>query len=304
MGLFSKRITLIQNIAFMAIMAAINVVFVVLSNVLPVLLFLLVFVLPLTSTLVTIYCKKVYFPIYFIVTLALCFGVSAGFYIFDTFIYVLPSLITGFIFGFCIEKKIPAIYTLLIATAVQYGLTILTFFVLGKIVNNLDLTESIVIAFGLKDFEFKAVFIQVFLFIVAEIQIIISYIVTKVLVNRLGIDVNLICRQNYILYSVEVLCGGLAVLSYFYFPVYTLVIVLFALPIYLYQLITLVLQKRIWVWASVAGIHLVFIFLFAFLYEYTQAPNQFILIYLLFGLLTIIDFFTNYCFKQNTNSIK
>ena len=304
MGLFSKRITLIQNIAFMAIMAAINVVFVVLSNVLPVLLFLLVFVLPLTSTLVTIYCKKAYFPIYFIVTLALCFGVSAGFYIFDTFIYVLPSLITGFIFGFCIEKKIPAIYTLLIATAVQYGLTILTFFVLGKIVNNLDLTESIVIAFGLKDFEFKAVFIQAFLFIVAEIQIIISYIVTKVLVNRLGIDVNLICRQNYILYAVEVLCGGLAVLSYFYFPVYTLVIVLFALPIYLYQLITLVLQKRIWVWASVAGIHLVFIFLFAFLYEYTQAPNQFILIYLLFGLLTIIDFLANYCFKQNTNSIK
>ena len=304
MGLFSKRITLIQNIAFMAIMAAINVVFVVLSNVLPVLLFLLVFVLPLTSTLVTIYCKKAYFPIYFIVTLALCLGVSAGFYIFDTFIYVLPSLITGFIFGFCIEKKIPAIYTLLIATAVQYGLTILTFFVLGKIVNNLDLTESIVIAFGLKDFEFKAVFIQVFLFIVAEIQIIISYIVTKVLVNRLGIDVNLICRQNYVLYSVEVLCGGLAVLSYFYFPVYTLVIVLFALPIYLYQLITLVLQKRIWVWASVAGIHLVFIFLFAFLYEYSQAPNQFILIYLLFGLLTIIDFLGNYCFKQNTNSIK
>ena len=304
MGLFSKRITLIQNIAFMAIMAAINVVFVVLSNVLPVLLFLLVFVLPLTSTLVTIYCKKSYFPIYFIVTLALCFGVSAGFYIFDTFIYVLPSLITGFIFGFCIEKKIPAIYTLLIATAVQYGLTILTFFVLGKIVNNLDLTESIVIACGLKDFEFKAVFIQAFLFIVAEIQIIISYIVTKVLVNRLGIDVNLICRQNYILYAVEVLCGGLAVLSYFYFPVYTLVIVLFALPIYLYQLITLVLQKRIWVWASVAGIHLVFIFLFAFLYEYTQAPNQFILIYLLFGLLTIIDFLANYCFKQNTNSIK
>ena len=304
MELFRKRETLIQNIAFMAIMAAINVVFVVLSNVLPVLLFLLVFVLPLTSTLVTIYCKKVYFPIYFVVTLALCFGVSAGFYIFDTFIYVLPSLITGFIFGFCIEKRVPAIYTLLIATAIQYGLTILTFFVLGKIVTNLDLTESIIIAFGLKDFEYKAVFIQVFLFIVAEIQIVISYIVTKVLVNRLGIEVNLICKQNYILYIVEVLSAGLAVLSYFYFPTYTLVIVLFALPIYLYQLITLILQKRIWVWASVAGVHLVFIFLFAFLYEYTQAPNQFILIYLLFGLLTIIDFLANYCFKQNTNSIK
>ena len=304
MELFKKRETLIQNIAFMAIMAAISVVFVVLSNVLPVLLFLLVFVLPLTSTLVTIYCKKIYFPIYFIVTLALCFGVSAGFYIFDTFIYVLPSLITGFIFGFCIEKKIPAIYTLLIATAVQYGLTVLTFFALSKIVGTLDLTESIIIAFGLKDFEFKAVFIQVFLYIIAEIQIVISYIVTKILVNRLGIEVNLICKHNFILYIVEVVLAGLSILSYYFFPVYTLILVLIPLPIYIYQLATLVLQKRIWVWASIGGIHLVFIFMFAFLYEYTQAPNQFILIYILFGLLTIIDFLGNYCFKQNRNNIK
>ena len=304
MELFKKRETLIQNIAFMAIMAAINVVFVVLSNVLPVLLFLLVFVLPLTSTLVTIYCKKQYFPIYFVVTLALCFGVSAGFYIFDTFIYVLPSLITGFIFGFCIEKKVPTIYTLLIATAVQYGLTILTFFVLGKIVSNLDLTESIIIAFGLKDFEFKAVFIQVFLFIIAEIQIIISYIVTKVLVNRLGIEVNLICKHSFILYIIETVFAGLSILSYYYFPTYTLVLVLFPLPIYVYQLVTLVLKKKIWIWASLGGIHLIFIFMFAFLYDYTQVPNHFILIYVLFGLSTIIDFLANYCFKENRNNIK
>lgn len=304
MELFKKRETLIQNIAFMAIMAAISVVFVVLSNVLPVLLFLLVFVLPLTSTLITIYCKKIYFPIYFVVTLALCFGVSAGFYIFDTFIYVLPSLITGFIFGFCIEKKIPAIYTLIIATVVQYGLTVLTFFSLYKIVGNLDLTESIIIAFGLKDFEFKAVFIQVFLYIIAEIQIVISYIVTKVLVNRLGIDVNLICKHSFVLYIVEIVFAGLSILSYYFFPVYTLVLVLIPLPIYIYQLVTLVLQKRIWIWASIGGVHLVFIFMFAFLYEYTQAPNQFILIYILFGLLTIIDFLGNYCFKQNRNNIK
>ena len=304
MELFKKCETLIQNIAFMAIMAAISVVFVVLSNVLPVLLFLLVFVLPLTSTLVTIYCKKIYFPIYFVVTLTLCFGVSAGFYIFDTFIYVLPSLITGFIFGYCIEKKIPAIYTLIIATVVQYGLTVLTFFVLSKIVGNLDLTESIIIAFGLKDFEFKEVFIQVFLYIIAEIQIVISYIVTKILVNRLGIDVNLICKHSFVLYIVEIMFAGLSIMSYYFFPIYTLVLVLIPLPIYIYQLVTLVLQKRIWVWASIGGVHLVFIFMFAFLYEYAQAPNQFILIYILFGLLTIIDFLGNYCFKQNRNNIK
>ena len=304
MELFSKRESVIQNIAFMAIMAAINVVFVVLSNVLPVLLFLLVFVLPLTSTLVTIYCKKRYFPIYFVVTLALCFGVSAGFYIFDTFIYVLPSLITGFIFGVCIEKKIPAIYTLLVGTIVQYGLTILTFFVLIKMASNLDLTESIIVAFRLKDFEFKAVFIQVFLYLVSQIQIAISYIITKVLIERLGIQVNLICKYEFILFIAEFVFAGLAIISYFYFPIYTIVLVLLPLPIYIYQLITLIIKKKIWLRISIGSIHLVFIFLFAFLYSYTIAPNQFILIYVLFGLLTIIDFLDNYCFKQNRNNIK
>lgn len=304
MELFKKRETLIQNIAYMAIMAAVNVVFVLLSNVLPVLLFLLVFVLPLTSTIVTIYCKKRYFPIYFIVTLALCFGVSAGFSIFDTFIYVLPSLITGFIFGLFIEKQIPAIYTLIAATVIQYGLTILTFYVLGLIVDNVNLTEAIIVAFGLGNFVFKAVFIQVFLFIIAEIQIVISYLFVKYQVNRLGIEINLICKLQFVLYIVEVVFAGLTILSYFYFPVYTIVLLLLSLLIYLYQLVNLLLQKRIWVWISLAAIHLAFIFIFAFLYSYTVAPNQFILILILFGLLTIIDFLGNYCFKQNTNNIK
>ena len=304
MELFKKRETLIQNIAYMAIMAAINVVFVLLSNVLPVLLFLLVFVLPLTSTIVTIFCKKRYFPIYFVVTLSLCFAVSAGFSIFDTFIYVLPSLITGFIFGLFIEKQIPALYTLLAATVVQFGLTVLTFFVLSKIVENPNLTDSILLLFGLGDFEFKASFTQVFFFIISEIQIVISYIFVKYQVNRLGIEINLICKREYLLYIAEFLFAGLAVLSYFYFPVYAIVLVLIALPIYIYQLVLLVFKKQIWIWIAIGVIHLIFIFMFAFLYGYTAAPNQFILIYILFGLLTIIDILTNYCFKRNTNNIK
>ena len=99
MELFKKRETPVENITYLGIMAAINVIFVLLTNVLPVLFFLIVFVLPLTSAVVTLFCKKAYFPIYFIVTLALCFLVNLGFHIFDTFLYVFPSLITGFLFG-------------------------------------------------------------------------------------------------------------------------------------------------------------------------------------------------------------
>ena len=126
----------------------------------------------------------------------------------------------------------------------------------------------------------------------------------KYQVKRLGIEINLICKREYLLYIVEVLAAGLAVLSYFYFPVYTIVLVLIALPIYIYQLVLLVYKKQMWIWISIGAIHLIFIFMFAFLYGYTAAPNQFILIYILFGLLTIIDVLSNYCFKQNTNNIK
>lgn len=304
MELFKKRETPIQNIAYMAIMAAINIVFVLLCNILPVLLFLLVFILPLTSVVVTIYCKKRYFPIYFIVTLLLCLAVTSGFSIFDTFIYVLPSLITGFIFGISIEKNVPAILTLTIATVVQYLLTILTFFILGTFISNLNLTESIIVAFGLGDWEFKAIFIQVFLLIISLIQIFISLLFVKYQAKLLGININLKCQYQYLLYITTSLCGTLAILSYYFFPVYTWVIVIIASPIYIYEMITQIMEKKKWLWISLGAIHLLFPFLFALCYPYTQAPNLVIIIFVLFAMVTILDFLSNYCFKQNRNNIK
>ena len=304
MDLFKKRETLVQNIAFMAIMSAINVVFVLLSNILPVLLFLLVFVLPLTSVMVTILCKKSLYPIYLISTLALCFVVTIGFNIFDTFIYVLPSLITGFIFGICIEKKVPVLYMILGGTVFQYLFTLLTFFVLGKIVTNLDLTNSIIVAFGLGDYEFKGVIVQVFLLIVSEIQIILSTLFLKFGMKRLGIYINLYCKYDFINYLIQILLGSLAILSYFYFYEYTINITILALTVYIYQVISLILKKKIWIYVSLIAVHFVFIFLFAFLFTYVSNPNHIILIFILFGMVTIIDLLSNYCFKQNKNGIK
>ena len=89
----AKRETLIQNIAYMALMAAINVIFVLLTTLVPVLMFLIIIVLPLTSTMVTLLCKKKYFPIYAIATIALCMIVTIW-KIDDTIFYVIPSIIT------------------------------------------------------------------------------------------------------------------------------------------------------------------------------------------------------------------
>ena len=298
MTLFKKRTTPIQNIAYMAIMSAINVIFVLLSNILPVLLFLLVFLLPLTSTIVTIYCKKKYYPIYFIVTLSLCILVAYGFSIFDTLIYVLPALIIGFLFGIAFEYKLPAILIIVVNTVIEFFLSILTFFVLGKIVTNLNMMDTLINAFGLSEFGYKLAFTLIFLFVIAQIQIVLSYIFIKIELKRLGLEINLNSRYQFLLYILTFIFLGLSILSYFYFPDWTMVFVLMPLVIYIYQLLTLVLKRRMFNYISLGVSHLAFIFIFAFLYTFVTAPNQLILIYVLFGSVTIIDIFDNYCFHK------
>lgn len=304
MELFKKRETVIQNIAYMAIMSAINIIFVLLSNLLPVLLFLLILILPLTSTIVTLYCKKRYYPIYAIVTLGLCLAVAGAFSIFDALVYVLPSLIVGFVFGISFEKKMPAILIIVGGADVQFCLTYLTYLIFTKIITNFDVMYGIIKIFGMSDFPYLEAFLLIFVYIISLIQIVLSYIFIKIQINKFGIDINLGCKRRYLLYSVTILCSGLGVLSYFYFPNWTIVFTLIPLPIYVYEVTQLILKRRVLNYVLVVIAHFAFIFLFAFLYKFVSAPNQLVLLVTLTGLVTIIDFFDNYCFIQESNNLK
>lgn len=304
MEVFKKRESVIQNIAYMAIMAAINILFVLLSNVLPVLLFLLVLVLPLTSTIVTLYCKKKYYPIYAIATLGLCLAVAGGFSIFDTLIYVFPSLIVGFLFGIGFEYRVSAILILVGTTLAQFILSYLTFLVLTRIIVEFNVMDGLINLFGLKNFAYLNAVLLIFVYIVAQMQIVISYLFIRLEVRRIGIEVNLECSSRYLMYSVTSIATILAVISYFYFPSWTLVFVIMPITLYVYEVIQLIMNRKIWIYISLAIGHILFIFLFAFLYLYVNAPNQLILLTVLTGLVTIIDFLCNYCFNQKLNNLK
>lgn len=304
MEVFKKRESVIQNIAYMAIMAAINILFVLLSSALPVLLFLLVLVLPLTSTIVTLYCKKKYYPIYAIATLGLCLAVAGGFSIFDTLIYVFPSLIVGFLFGIGFEYKVSAILILIGTTLAQFILSYLTFLVLTKIIVEFNVMDGLINLFGLKNFAYLKAFLLIFVYIVAQMQIVISYLFIRLQIKRIGIDVNLECQQRYLMYILTLITTILAVISYFYFSSWTLVFVIMPITIYAYEVIQLIMNRKVWIYISLTIGHILFIFLFAFLYKYVNAPNQLILLTTLNGLVTIIDFLCNYCFKQKLNNLK
>ena len=304
MNIFKKRETPVENIAYVGIMSAINVIFVLISSFLPILFLLLVFILPLTSVIVTIYCKKTYIPIYMITTIALCLIITFGINIFDTFIYVIPSLIVGFIFGLLIEKEVPVSYILTVNTIVMFGLTYLTFYIVDLLTPGVSFYDSVFKVFGLADYPYKGVLTNIFVYVIAQIQILITYILIKYEVERLGIHVNL-SNTNRVYYYIFVVADFIiAILSYFFFSNFCLTLCLLTLPIIIEEIITLMMKQNKWIYVSLGCALIIFIFLFAFLYQRLEAPNQLFISFIFFGFVTIIDFTFNYCLKLKSEKIK
>ena len=304
MSLLKKRETPVQNIAYIGIMAAVNAVFVLISSLLPILFILLVFILPLTSVIVTMYCKKFYIPVYFIVTLALTFAITAGFSIFDTFIYVFPSLVTGCLFGLLIEKNVPGIYIFIIVTIAQYVLTYLTFIFIDKVVTQVNFYNAIYQIIGLEYFAYKGVLTIIFTYVIAQMQIALTYILVKYEMIRIGREINLNISFRFSLYIVTVVGGTITMLSIFFFPEWSLLFTLLVLPITVFELFDLLMKKNMVIYI-VLGIGIIASgFVFALLYPLTPSPNQLSLLYVLFAVVTIIDIIFNYCLKVNAYNIK
>ena len=303
MGLFKKRETVTQNIAYLALMAAINVIFVLLTAIFQPLMFIMIFILPFTSTVVTLFCKKKYFPIYFVVTVALCLLVTSWASIFDTFFYVIPSMISGFSFGLMIEKKVPAIYILSISTVIQYLLTYLTFLALDALLPELSFIDVLLRMFGLAEFIYKDYFIHVFLYLLAIIQTIITYAIIKIEIVKLGFEINLFIEKKYIIFIANLILYALSVAMIFVYGPLMYIFLFINLGLVIFELIDLLLTKnKLMISLSLVFLLVSFIFYIAF-NQMIPKPNEIIL--LSTGMLLIsILYFVNYLFVKKTNSTK
>ena len=119
MAVFQKKTTLVHHITYMGIMTAINLIFIVLATYIPFLMFLLILLLPFVSAIVSYYCQKRYYLIYAVASVGLCliFNIS------DTIFYVVPSIVTGFLIGVLLEKKINPFWLILSSSIVESALT-------------------------------------------------------------------------------------------------------------------------------------------------------------------------------------
>lgn len=218
MKLFSQKETIQQNVAFMAIFCAINIILSLISALMPFVSIFLFLLMPLTSVIVTIFCKMKFYPIYFCASILLSFIVT----IWNsetTLFYLLPSLVTGFLFGLMLKKKVPSIYSLIATSLTQMGFLLL-FIPLTNFLYGTDLVASFKTLFSLDESININVIIPAFLLVISFLQMSLSYIVIFNELNKLGIKDNQDTKYQWIYQLILFVSSLLIILfSFIYVPI-------------------------------------------------------------------------------------
>ena len=276
-------------------MAAINVVFVILSTLVPFLTLFLVFVLPLTSVTVTLYCKKRFFPIYAVATTVLCLVVV--FWNFsDTLFYVIPSIISGFLFGILAEKKCPSIFLILVPTLVQVVFTYISI-PLIKLIFGLDIVSFFLNVFGLQNNPGIYLIVPSFILLLSLIQSTLSYMVLKEELPKLQIvliDNNRFKYLTLIGSAISLLLMGILAPFIVEWSYFSLMVSLF---FGIYVAIDSFNDKKLWVLILEGVSLLLTFFIFSSCYNLIDKTHAFLLISIFPLSITIIAF-CNICLSK------
>ena len=218
-----KKETLIRTICFMSFFVAINVVCSFLTTVLPLLSIVLIIFLPLTSAIVEVLCKDRWFPIYAVATVGLSIVVSLSSIDFTIF-YIVPSIFTGYIFGLFSKRNLPNMFAIFFATIIQ---TLLSFAFIPflQLITGSNLIDVFAKILRISNrFWFDSIILLLF-FLVALIQIILSFIVVQNELSKLGQKSE--CKFNQERVAAFTVVGAVLsaiIISFFYMPVSYLLI--------------------------------------------------------------------------------
>ena len=217
MNWFYKKETLIRTICFMSFFVAINVVCSFLTSVLPLLSIVLIIFLPLTSAIVEVMCKDRWFPIYAVATIGLSIVVSLSSIDFTIF-YIVPSIFTGYIFGLFSKRNLPNMFAIFFATIIQTVLSF-AFIPLLQLITGSNLIDVFAKILRISDrFLFNSLILLLF-FLVALIQIILSFIVVQNELNKFGQKSECKYNQERIAAFSSISASVLsAIFSFFYMP--------------------------------------------------------------------------------------
>lgn len=132
MAFFSKRETLTQNIAYMAMMAAINIIFSLIATFFPLSGIFIMVVLPFVNAMVGYYCKTVYYPIYLCAVIGLSIACTAWDFS-NTLLYVVPAAVAGLAYGLLSKLGIPSSLLIFAMAIIDMGFAYLSLWIINLI---------------------------------------------------------------------------------------------------------------------------------------------------------------------------
>ena len=293
---WAKQKTLTKTISFMSFFVAINVICSFLTVVFPLLSVILVIFLPLTSAVVEVNCKDRWFPIYAFATIGLSIVVSLSSIDFTIF-YIVPSIFTGYIFGLFTKKNLPKMFSLFIATIIQTFISF-AFIPLLKAISGFDTFDFLAKILGISDVFWLQSIIFVAFFLIALIQMVLSFIVVDNELRKFGTQE--VCKYNQELIASisSLLCATLSVVfAFVYLPLmYLMIATSFYFIVFVIYFEAIVLNKLCLI---LDGAYLlVTLVLFAVLNDLFSDGTQFVLLTIFPSLISITSIL--HCFLKKS----
>ena len=296
MALFNKKTTLVHHITYMGIMTAINLIFIVLATYIPFLMFLLILLLPFASTIVSYYCQKRYYIIYAIASIGLCliFNIS------DTIFYVVPAVITGFVAGVLLDKKVHPFWLILSTSVIETALTF-AFIPLINLICNVDIVYSFLSAVKLNNFQYKTEITYLFIYFISLLQCVLTQFILLTDGKKIGIIIDT-CVASFMpfILGLESAITLSFIFSFFYV---SLALVFASISIYfaVFLLIDLLLSKKAVIYIILCSSLVVAFFVFVIIYQRIAAPTNMVLIVLFPLAVCITSFIKNHLLKYESN---
>ncbi len=276
-------------------MAAINIILSVVVAFVPVLSVFLMLILPLTSTIVTIFCKEKFYPIYAIATIGLSI-VATIYNVETTIFYVIPSVLTGFCFGMMIKYRISTIWVIISASLIQTICTMVTIPLINLIFDT-DIIQFFEKVFGVNEYNYIYAIIPSIIFFISLAQILLSYIIISSEITKFNYAFQSKQFSSFWC-SIYLFASLLLTLATAFFFVDYAFLFLSISAYFLVFLIASLIQRKYYVALILTGVSvLVALLLFGVFYGMVQKPYGLLFIGI-FPLLVSIETFINSLLKK------
>lgn len=210
MKLINKKNDLKSTIPLMALFVALNLIITVYATYLPLSGYIAILFLPLISTIYCLNTKKRYFPIYFLITMALaiCFSIQD---LTTTLLYLLPALLQGLFFSIFINLNKDGSISYFISVVILF-VTKISIIPLIDFIYQVNTIDSILTLLNLINVENITYFVYGALFLICTFEMFIVFIITKNELLKLGYKINLFSEISFIFIVVSALSSSLTLI--------------------------------------------------------------------------------------------